>query len=979
MATGAVIARIVSQYSDKGSKAAAKDIARLGKQFDSFGKKAAKSFGLAATGAAALAVKVGKDSIKAIIEQQKSQSLLANTLKNSIGATDAQIAAIEDYIDKTELLTNVQDTDLRDSFTKLAVAFGNVSDATDVQGVALNVAAGTGKDLALVTDALTKASQGNFTALKKLVPTLDSNIVKNKDLGKALIYLNTTYKDAAQTAAKNDPWTRLLIVFENLEKRIGKALLPAFQQFAGYIETSIVPALESWIDANGYRLTDTLIVAVDNIKEVVKAFTNIYNVIKNINNILPFGISGWIQLGVALSVAAKVAGLYRAFLAALGVTLLATNVQLRLAAKAALEKGAADGAASLGGHALALSIAETAINLKTFIVDAYASRLASLQAAAGFTAAGTAATGFNLALLRLKATFLTALTFLKRYAKQLAIALAAFEAINWILDKITGKNKNTLSDSARAVEYSVWKAEKATTSMDEALNAYKETQAKVITKTKEQIAEEKRLAAIKAKQLAADKLRAKYDADYAKINAQIAKDHGVKLLTSEEEKLVQIYAADALLDRQKKIDAINKQKLADLKEEVLLRKVVNDLSARYDDILTALADNEISSKDVEILALKWNVTKEAVQAYLTTIFSVEDGKISDDEIIKLAQSWGSTQAQAAQYLDFYQALNDGILSDGEIEKLKSKWKLTEDQVRMYADFVGIVNDGKLTDAEIIKIKDKWKLTTDQVVDYILKIGSPVSYSGTLIDPARAAELAWKDATAALQAYLALLAKGTGAVVTGKTDTSSAAAKAAADAAAKAAADAAAKAAADAAAAAKAQADRDSHAAAMQYATAKAAGDQAAMAAAATGVHPSSLAAGESGAIGAASIAAQLRAAEEQFALNQHIATYAAFQAKERADAAAAQAAASTAQAISDAYDAEERARIRNMIAVNSASGTVATASSMSNGGNLMSGPAPVVNITVQGSVTAEEDLVQAVRNGLLATQYNGNQITLQAI
>jgi len=59
-------------------------------------------------------------------------------------------------------------------------------------------------------------------------------------------------------------------------------------------------------------------------------------------------------------------------------------------------------------------------------------------------------------------------------------------------------------------------------------------------------------------------------------------------------------------------------------------------------------------------------------------------------------------------------------------------------------------------------------------------------------------------------------------------------------------------------------------------------------------------------------------------------------------------------------------------------GTVATAQGIS-GGNLMAGGVRDINITVQGSVTTEQDLVQTVRNGLLAAQYNGDSITLQAI
>jgi hypothetical protein len=44
-----------------------------------------------------------------------------------------------------------------------------------------------------------------------------------------------------------------------------------------------------------------------------------------------------------------------------------------------------------------------------------------------------------------------------------------------------------------------------------------------------------------------------------------------------------------------------------------------------------------------------------------------------------------------------------------------------------------------------------------------------------------------------------------------------------------------------------------------------------------------------------------------------------------------------------------------------------------------SGGAVNVTVNVAGSVTAEQDLVTTIRNGLLTAQYNGNSITLEAI
>ena len=954
MAVGAVVASIVSQYTDKGSKAARKDIAKLGKDFDVAAKKITKVFAVATAATAAFAIKLGKDAVKAAVEDAKSQAMLANNLRNTLGATDANIAAVEAYIEKQQALTNIQDTELRASFGKLAIAIGNTSDAMLVQGVALDVAAGTGKDLSAVTDAITKASQGNFAALKKLVPTIDSSIIKNKDLGKALVYLSSTYKGAAQEMAKQDPITSLSIAFDELKEKLGVALLPAFIQLAEYLKTTVIPQLEYFLYLNQDRLASALESAVGNIKEIAVAFQNIYKVIEGVNELLPIGIGGWIQLAVAIKALSVVGGI-----AATGLAILSVRAKMNkdIVEKATLSnKKFADillSDASSGEKLLRVYYRMKGALLSStpsvFIISQFHKMKTALLASA--TAGNKLAAALVLIGNKLK---MLSVWLLRTPWGRLLLAATA---IVGVVAKLTGGKKITLDEQARAAEYSMWKAGQATESMDDALNKYRKTQATVVAKTKEQIAEDKRLAALKAKQAIEDKKRAKFEADYAKLNETLAKRAGVKLLSSEDEKMVQINAAIALADRQKVINTLDKERLKAMKEEILSLAVRNDLAKRYQDILQALADQKIDTKEITILAKMWGVPVEAVEAYLTTLFAVEDATITDDEIINLAQKWGSTQAQAAQYLDFYQYLNDGILSDAEIEKLKTKWKMTEEQVRMYADFVGIVNDGKLTDAEIIKIQDKWKLTTDQVVDYIKKIGSPVSYSGTLIDPARAAEIGWLNATAALQRYLDLLKAGSGVVVTNpsgptgvppevvippkndglgvRTDSAATAA---------------------------------SNAAAAAYAKAKAAGDMNAAAIAAAGVTPSALASQESGAIGAASIAAQLRAAEAAQAAAKQASTLAAFKAKEAQDLAASQAAAAQ-------MDYDEKFRFRGLQS-GLASGTVATGAGIS-GGNLMA--APVVNVTVQGSVTSENDLVQNIRTGLLRGQYNGQSITLEAI
>ena len=175
-----LIERIVTVYNDKGSKKALKDLAKLETTFVNAGKKMAKAFGVAAVAAGALAVKLGKDGVEAAIADQKSQALLANALRNTTGANEAVIASVEDYISAQQRAVAVTDDELRPSLATLLNATKDVGQAQSLQNLALDIAAGTQKDLQTVSVALARAVGGNVGALKKLHPAIDQTIVKTK-------------------------------------------------------------------------------------------------------------------------------------------------------------------------------------------------------------------------------------------------------------------------------------------------------------------------------------------------------------------------------------------------------------------------------------------------------------------------------------------------------------------------------------------------------------------------------------------------------------------------------------------------------------------------------------------------------------------------------------------------------------------------------------------------------------------------------
>jgi antitoxin component of RelBE/YafQ-DinJ toxin-antitoxin module len=303
MAVGAVVARILTQYSDKGSKAAQKDIAKLQKKIDAFGKKALKSFAVAGVAAGAFAIKIGVDAVKGAAADEKAQTALALALRNTTSATEEAIAANTKFLDKLELQVAVDNDELIPALQRLATATGDLGQAQNLLILSTDVAVASGKDLGAVSVAISKAINGQFGALTKLGLPIDATALKQKDLNKILNDFADISQGQASAAANtfSGRLTRLQLSFNQVLDKLGIALMPALTLLVRYIDESIIPMLDSWISKNENELNQTLQNTVGEIKEVVKAFQDIYVVIGAVNAILPFGIGGWIKLLAVLS------------------------------------------------------------------------------------------------------------------------------------------------------------------------------------------------------------------------------------------------------------------------------------------------------------------------------------------------------------------------------------------------------------------------------------------------------------------------------------------------------------------------------------------------------------------------------------------------------------------------------------------------------------------------------------------------------
>lgn len=220
-----IILPIKAVFDDKGLKQAAQG-------FESFGKSMKNLLGAAgiAVGIAAITSALN-DSAKAAAEDAKSQALLANGLRNSVGATNAQIAAVEKSISAMQLQAAVADDQIRPAFDQLARATGDLGEATRLTNIALDISAATGKDLGSVSIALGKAVNGSTTALSRLG-------INVKGVADPIGLLEQRFQGAAEAAANNDPFQRLQIIFDEMREQVGQYLLPLLNNLANYFSSA---------------------------------------------------------------------------------------------------------------------------------------------------------------------------------------------------------------------------------------------------------------------------------------------------------------------------------------------------------------------------------------------------------------------------------------------------------------------------------------------------------------------------------------------------------------------------------------------------------------------------------------------------------------------------------------------------------------------------------------------------------------------
>ena len=246
-----VVLNILSEFDGSGIEKAKKQFSQL----ETSGQKAQfllKKAAIPATAALAGLGAVLFDAAKGAMEDEQAQAILAQTLRNTTGATDAQIKANEDWISTQGKLIGITDDELRPVLGRLTSQTHDVQKAQELARLAMDVSAGTGKNLTTVTEALAKAAGGNTAALAKLSPELKAMAKEGASADEMMAALSGTFMDQAEIAGNTTAggMKKLSTAMAEAKEGIGAALLPILEK--------LMPVLQSfaqWAQDNPAILT----------------------------------------------------------------------------------------------------------------------------------------------------------------------------------------------------------------------------------------------------------------------------------------------------------------------------------------------------------------------------------------------------------------------------------------------------------------------------------------------------------------------------------------------------------------------------------------------------------------------------------------------------------------------------------------------------------------------------------------------------
>ena len=224
----------------------------------------------------------GKASVKAALEAQAQQERLANLVKVTVGATDAQIQSLNDQAAALQNIGVVNKENITQTQSQLATFNLQIDTIKQLTPAILDYvtaekgAAASADQFKSMTNGLAQALNGNFASLTKVGFVLDEQTKKTIKTGTesqraaALVkVLDSTYKDFNKNLA-NTPtgqMQKLANAADDAKQKIGEGLLGAMVELGG---KGGIGTVTKAIDELSIGLSDSLITTAKLVKELQK-------------------------------------------------------------------------------------------------------------------------------------------------------------------------------------------------------------------------------------------------------------------------------------------------------------------------------------------------------------------------------------------------------------------------------------------------------------------------------------------------------------------------------------------------------------------------------------------------------------------------------------------------------------------------------------------------------------------------------------
>lgn len=218
---------IVSEYKDKGAKAAEKSMDKLGKSAKNLAVALGVGFSVQKI------VQFGKASVAEFQASEVAAQKLQNVLKNT-----GQLMAFPDTIaglNNLSKLSGVADDMLTPAFQQLYMSTGDANLALKDLNLAINVSRGSSNDLNTVVDALSKGYAGNTKGLAALNIGLNKAYLATGDMAGITEQLNKQFKGASASYLDTYAGKIQLVKnqFEDMKQIVGQGIVLAAQQATG--------------------------------------------------------------------------------------------------------------------------------------------------------------------------------------------------------------------------------------------------------------------------------------------------------------------------------------------------------------------------------------------------------------------------------------------------------------------------------------------------------------------------------------------------------------------------------------------------------------------------------------------------------------------------------------------------------------------------------------------------------------------------